>query len=990
MATIYDDQKKGTSDKSGSGSVFDNPTGGDRPSYSGWGGGKSPSSSSAANQQELEQDEKRPPTRAGDTAGNSSGGGSTSGTGDTPGYLKNREGSPDEDDGQGNLYNAAPNSSSTRPGRVRLRISRRQAAGGGAAGVIVAVIFGAGSILQGPLQLVHVGEILKKAWPGSDEASSNRTKGLFRYARSGEYGETRVGKLGSLTFADTTKKLKAIGIDFQTGSGSTVKSATINTAKLEKAFPELKNMSIAERRAFLAKKFELSERLLVKINGSNLAGETYAVNTRDFNVKAVRALTDKSVEAIGNGRLQTAIRSRVLAKFHGINGLWHPIQKKVAQAKKDYFTRKDRKAAEERRTKARAPPSNGKLAAAKQKLKDKVSGNEGKLSGALLFTAGMCLVRSVADEVVTVNREAIVVPAALESADKLAVASQVQSGRDISMYQAGAVSESFTDENGKSIFQGKAFKALTDPNTQAGEDIPSEYKQAFSNDTTAAKMNASIGGGSVGGLVCSPIGQVVQISASVLLIFSGPATGGASWGAIATKYGASTAATLGVISLLQSQLVNILKNDTPFPTPLSGPLGGSLLAYGAREMGNTSNRASGGVELSSAESAMLEKKQQLADQQEFRSKSLFAQMFDLHDYRTPVSRFADSLSPNPAKNVGSMLSGLTNISGTLSRVFSSLWPQAHAANEPYDWGFPQYGIPTELLNDSGLEDPYDNADKVSALLNSGDQKYIEKAKSCFGVDINKGTDGWDATAAEEVNPNEQSYTDAHCNDLSDPNWKRVILFVFDTRTMETIDCYMGGTTTSDESCSKAGFDTPVDTASSSATSSGSMPSGSAKELASQLLPYIKDGKIACNFQGANCPDIQGTAAGNSIKNGSCNVDALAPNLVGLLLHLVQQGHTFVLSAICSDHPSNPGSQHHKGEAADFNFIDGVFIGPSGTAPWDAQKLKVASKLDQDAAAVLPKSSQFGQKQCGAGTFTFLSGFNLINDGCHHQHIGVGK
>jgi hypothetical protein len=121
------------------------------------------------------------------------------------------------------------------------------------------------------------------------------------------------------------------------------------------------------------------------------------------------------------------------------------------------------------------------------------------------------------------------------------------------------------------------------------------------------------------------------------------------------------------------------------------------------------------------------------------------------------------------------------------------------------------------------------------------------------------------------------------------------------------------------------------------TPGGTLPAGSAQELASQLKQFVDNGKIKCTTSG--CPDIINTASGKSIRAGSCQVDTLAPHLLGMLLELAQMGHTFILSALCSDHPTVDGPNgHNGGKAADFNTIDGVFIGPSPTAQWSGAKI----------------------------------------------------
>ena len=191
------------------------------------------------------------------------------------------------------------------------------------------------------------------------------------------------------------------------------------------------------------------------------------------------------------------------------------------------------------------------------------------------------------------------------------------------------------------------------------------------------------------------------------------------------------------------------------------------------------------------------------------------------------------------------------------------------------------------------------------------------------------------------------------------------------------------------------------------SSGGSLPTGTAPQLATQLVPYVNSGKIECNGSGGahvdniKCSDITNAANGVSImdaqtKTGGCDVDALSPALLGVLLGLVQMGHTFDLSAICSDHgqtgTSNPG--HSTGQAADFSIIDGVFMGPND-APWDQAKITAGSKLDQDITSFMPPGSiGFGQVgvndngvQCHTD-FSFMSGYLTFGDTCHHQHIQV--
>ena len=849
--------------------------------------------------------------------------------------------------------------------------------GSGFAGFGIGGLIAFMSVISGPLQPIHLAQILGKNNDSSSSASTSRLGKLFRYARvakAGDIGEVRVGSLGSKVFGNTISDLSKVGIEFQRNAQTGYpKSMTIDISKN----PEFKGMSQQEAKIAIAKKFGVSESII-----TNPTGKTFQVDT-DNSIKATRALSKSALTFLEDGKIISGIRFRVLADFFNTPSLFHPLKKVSASLENKFYGTKAARQASEKARAAELEKANAvKAEEARANIKDKMSGWKKFTGSALLLTAAMCMVRSVAGDVVTVNRVSIVVPSVLEAASAQAVGAQVEFGDVPSANQLGAVIENQTDSAGKTVFDAKAIKA-TEGTTLSGADLSQDYRQAFSGDTTAANINDGLGGGAVGGVVCSPIGQVTQGLLGIALLISGFFDAGASWGVKAASATVQVVAGAGAMMFIEQQATNLLASKALVPEIFSGPLGGNLLAYGAREAANTDIRAAGGIALSSLEAATLEKQQNLADQQEFQSKSYFARMFDTNDYRSAVSRLADSMSPSFTQNISTFIGKLADIGSLIPSVFSTLTPKVSAAGTSYDWGFPKYGIPANILNDANTEDPYDNADKVAAILDStAGQGYIDKAGTCFGVNISKDTGQWDVTPTSPINPNDEAYVSADCSNVSDSNWKRTIMFIFDTRTMKATACFQGD----DSSCDYSGFGGGSASGASTGTPT-SLPTGSAQDLAKQLLPYLSSGKISCNGQASNCPDIQKTATAQSIKGGACFVDALDPQVLGILLTLAQKGHTFVLSALCTDHSSNPTSKHHYGKAADFNIIDSVFIGPNDVA-WTSPKIAAASKLDQDIVSVAPASVvSFGQSQCHP-PFPFFQEYTVFSDACHHQHIQV--
>jgi hypothetical protein len=381
--------------------------------------------------------------------------------------------------------------------------------------------------------------------------------------------------------------------------------------------------------------------------------------------------------------------------------------------------------------------------------------------------------------------------------------------------------------------------------------------------------------------------------------------------------------------------------------------------------------------------------QYIADQNA--SMSTYDKYLSLSNPDSPAAKGAIAVTQI---NIQSVINGISNF-GTLFRIIGS-------------------PINTLLSGHAGAA-----TDKPYNAANFAGIKSIDQDPSCYGLDpITMAPK--DATNVQEVlvplgidvpdsditwdllrdNDKWYAYVYGKLGDRS--NASEIALTIHNCQL--TDNAAMGGLGATHGYTKDGGLnDTPATQATPAPTdtpdaSDGTLPTGSSKELASQLLKYLDDKSIGCNGgQGASCPDIRKTASGQSIKNGSCYVDALDPVLLGMLLKLVQTGHKLVLSAVCSDHPSNPTSYHHKGKAADFNFIDGVFMGEgedsSGSIPWTSQggagqkKIDTDKKLLQNITSFVPKSTGFGQIQCHPA-FDFLSGFVVFDDGCHHQHVQV--
>jgi hypothetical protein len=685
--------------------------------------------------------------------------------------------------------------------------NKKKSIGGGIAGAIIGILLFILSIAQGPFQLIHLGQVLSKNWAGQEDATTSRFRGMFRYAKTGDIGQTRVGYFGSKYVAKTLNQLKEVGVEFpdRTSLGR-FKTLSIDTAVPGSPWEGLPD---DKARARIISDLELPDdgRGILSKRGSK-----FIINVDPTTVKGIkfsRFLASTSVGLLDDGTIITAMKDRIMRRYFGLPNLFSPISSRATAAIEKLFDKAERKKAEKDRTKPRTNAVNSKFGAARGRLASRIQGHEGKLVGVLSGTGALCLIRDVADDAIEVNH-GIATASAIEAVDKQAVGSTAQ--YKIDPLQAGAVAESFIDEEGRSIWEAKALDATAKGGAGKGEDAPVEYAQAFSKDTTANNIRDTVavetetplGSIDFTGAICSTAGLVIQGGANIVLLLATPITGGGSLAAFAAKQGASIAATAGVLYLLQKKLTAILANDSLVEIPPSGPIGGNVLAYGARWASNITAVSSGGVALDDSESIITDRRFEQKERQEFQSRSFFARIFDPYDYRSLTSQVIQKTSPDPGHNISNIASSVAGISGMVSSLFSTITPSAGAltlSEENYLWPFPRYGIPSKLLNDPALEDPTGNAEKVADILKRNDE-YIGRAKTCFGVEIGPGPRGLDAIATEEVFPNSQDYIDADCNHTDNPDWRRIMLFVFDTRMVTTVECYEGD----EEACSNIGME----------------------------------------------------------------------------------------------------------------------------------------------------------------------------------------
>lgn len=909
--------------------------------------------------------------------------------------------------------------------------------GGGGAGIVGTVIFVL-VITSGSAELIQLDHTLQKNFNPSKHAMSRRLQKLVKKALDAKSnGETTEDKLGAADFQPEVEELAKQGVTFNDNGGS------IDAEALSEKYPELKGMSEDARKAWLADKFSLSESDV----SSSDKGKSFSINSDGFASSAETFLLgDNSVEILSDGSVLNGISNRIFAKFLNIPDLFHPLNKQEGDQIAGEATDKQRSTIEDEEAAAEASPEEAPGA---PDVNSEVSDAESSAKSpgfleSLNISGYGCNLIHLSNDINDIDKFRVELPAIIMGIRVMSMGEQVEAGQDINASQVNALLSSLMNSQGQDIWQGMALQATTGSSRREGIDLSPAYKQTFAGGKVSQAMNtaggaivdAATGGtGLIPGaktLICSSPVQWAANAASAVISVGAAATGVLDGGAsdiaeggteLAIKAGIqetvgqveSAGISLVATSFIDQFILNASTLGHLAKDAFSGPLGGNLLAWGARDAGNKGAVVLGGTALSGTESAVQTADVDQQQEQQFRSESFFARMFNVDDPLSLASHLASSFTPSLTQNVASFAGDFSNIGSDLLSSLSSVFlPKSSAADDPYYWGIkgtgialPQYGIPDDVLNgkdisgrvDPTMADSYTNAHEVANMLdacsnngaNPGNCWQIQEAQNCFEAVISKTSGVWDVTTSDtpvDTTSNNTPDGSSNCStDLKTSNsWRRIILFIVDTRTMQSADCSKSNSPTSDQSCQDVGYQTGSGNGSSTSTStqaSGSLPSGTAQDLAKQILA---NKKITENG-GEVTADLQAAAAGQPSTAGK----PLSQTLLALIAYM-GQNHSFNISALESGGQghSGPGDPHYEGDAVDITGLDGDPIANSGIG-----RTQHDQALITEIAPLMPKStgsdfyheSGFGQQNCGT-TPPLPSGIVTFDDTCSHLHIQV--
>lgn len=406
-----------------------------------------------------------------------------------------------------------------------------------------------------------------------------------------------------------------------------------------------------------------------------------------------------------------------------------------------------------------------------------------------------CAAKGIAKAADDIKHDSVVLPLIRTGMQAMSVGNQVMSGKDMDAQQLGFFAKQLNDPKSGSWAAAKSIQA-EEGVEQTGPDLPDSAKiskiqegnmftQIFAEipglDAVCSVADSAIGGiaMTVVGAITAPVATIGQTFVSKSGLLNGPISSLVRWIA-----------------------------GSPIPTYVVGPTYGNYINYGARMAANDSNAANGGIPLTNSQTTALKAFETKNQQQEIAAQPIMKKLFDPNSPDSVVGKAIDAQPSSIPAGFASIFANIMNPYKIFRGLASILTPRAHAAAEPYDYGFPQIGFSLDVMNSPAYEDPFMNAESVITSLKSGEGKdLIKRANSCFGVTL--GTDGSVKSSFTSLDVTKKGFysNDNNCADGGD-TWTRLRLYILDTKTAEGADCYYSGDT---ESCADVGFGNTSDT-----------------------------------------------------------------------------------------------------------------------------------------------------------------------------------
>ncbi|MDB5186491.1 MAG: Peptidase, partial [Candidatus Saccharibacteria bacterium] len=691
-------------------------------------------------------------------------------------------------------------------GLAKKVLLRRNVAGGGIIGSIVVAGFTFFGIIQGPMQIVHVGKWLEKTHLATNQDfMDGRSARYMYYFLKGNTERARLGALGNV-MADKweARMLDKAGMKpvYQPTTGRFIGYEVVDEEKAQEHLADMETDSIN------------TNARLSDVPG--LQGSSRFVDLRDARFADRRSVIRTMTRSTGTSRVSSALGSRLLIHRAGVD--FHPFKNVVRKAGDNlaaYNEKRKEERAERRQAGAEPPGANapqpgqvdtngdGKVdapasadaeaAAEGQKTLDGVRNARsagdldvikfdiGKklLGGAAGAVSTLCMVKGVGDEVQASQFKNVTLVMVRMAWEIVSAGSQIMFGKvDLNMDEIGSLASDMYDPKTKTNIMAAASIQAASGRKPTGPDIPPGIKPSAINEKPLLfKVIDSIKGmdttcaidAAIGNLpIIKQVGQITSFAIDAAL---------KPWGISQQT--------------LADSLIDMLDGSPVDKFARGGPLG-AIVDTGMMIGASQNWLPAGAVQLTSAQAKALRTDAASNYQYEHSQKSLMARTFDPYDIDSVAGRAIQAAPSSPSTAIASLVSSPFSIFSS----FKSLPFQKVSAAETYDYdyGVPMYGYSLDEINDPRFADPFANAEKVEA----NDGKTLEKLNEdygvpCFGMQVDPKTGNLISGEAIDT----RTIPDK-CVNNKDEMFIRYRFYLSDKITEFSLSCYEGDA----ESCAQ--------------------------------------------------------------------------------------------------------------------------------------------------------------------------------------------
>ena len=727
---------------------------------------------------------------------------------------------------------------------------RKKAVAGWLAAAVLGLGAGAGigGTLAAPAQFIQAANQLGDFHMADPEdTADNRLFLLARYIREPNKPQNlRMGILANKYADKVETRLNRAGVV----SAYTPKFGYLNGYYIDKPnlradsiMSGIKEKPIAEFTEHIKKTYG------IELHAISLTDGLFYIEGSKLSFKQQRMFVSDMLRASGSGRVSGAVQARVMGARAGID--WHPMKGnnrygRAAENKLISLEERYKKWREERKLKisqgaeairptvdkkpdpqggegakqgaddvasnideTQSQADQGRTTGDMSELNSKMTGiKNGSITG-ISAVAVVCLLHGIAVNVDNIEQAQVLKPLIRIYGDLLAMGNQIMFGDgDVDVEQMGFLQKQMYDPKTKTSWDQAASIQAQNGQNQSGPDLNNALKPGGENGVV--KFFGSIPGlEATCEAASTTTGQVVMTLAGGLTVANAVITGAF------LAFGDEAIDTLS--HWIAGDPVN------PF---IAGAQYGGAADYGGLYAGRDMGTSMGGRELNGTETIEIEATRKRSEEHDFRQKSLAYRLFDTTDNRTLLGSIISKQRPDAKANIAALTHNMLNFGNTIASMPQNLFAEKAGAVRPYTYPDKKIGFSVDEL-DSPLarENPYPAACKVigcpqsniKGILEDGDKgdAYFERAKACFGMEINRADGGVTSTGKmptkkdqRDNNCNEKFDTKSKCEERSPScDWARIRFHILTQKTQDGYFCYLGDA----ESCQSSNFDSSNET-----------------------------------------------------------------------------------------------------------------------------------------------------------------------------------